>query len=108
MKKLIQNKLRLWLIILFSCLSSYVHAHDFEVDGIYYNKTSYTEVSVTYRGYYYYSYTGDVVIPETVTYNSVEYSVTSIGENAFKGCSGLTSVSIPNSLTSIGKNAFNG
>ena len=34
-------------------------------------------------------------------------SVTSIGESAFKGCTGLTSVVIPNSVTSIGESAFN-
>ena len=33
-------------------------------------------------------------------------SVTSIGYNAFYGCSGLTSVEIPNSVTSIGEGAF--
>ena len=33
-------------------------------------------------------------------------SVTSIGNNAFNGCSGLTSVEIPNSVTSIGSSAF--
>ena len=39
----------------------------------------------------------DLVIPN---------SVTSIGDYAFYGCSGLTSVTIPNSVTSIGRNAF--
>ena len=40
---------------------------------------------------------GDVIIPE---------GVTSIGESAFSGCSGLTGVTIPNSVTSIGNDAF--
>ena len=35
-------------------------------------------------------------------------SVTSIGDGAFYGCEGLTSVTIPNSATSIGESAFNG
>ena len=35
-------------------------------------------------------------------------SVTSIGERAFRDCTGLTSVTIPNSVTSIGQSAFYG
>ena len=42
--------------------------------------------------------------PNTIIPNSV----TSIGEGAFSGCSGLTSVAIPNSVTSIGDRAFSG
>ena len=91
-----------------------VSAHDFEADGIYYNITSLTPmtVEVTYRGNKYNSYSeeysGAVNIPESVTYNGKTYNVTSIGYSAFEGCSGLTSVKIPNSVTSIWSSAFEG
>ena len=46
----------------------------------------------------------DVVIPSYYK----GYNVTSIGYEAFSGCTGLTSVTIPGSVTSIGERAFNG
>ena len=89
-------------------------AHQFQVDDIYYNILSEEEktVEVTYRGdspeSYSNEYTGDVVIPESVTYNGTTYSVTSIWNYAFKDCTGLTSITIPNSVTSIEHYAFSG
>ena len=90
-----------------------VHAHDFEVGGIYYNITSSTNktVSVTYQGSSYsesIEYNGEITIPEIVTYNNVEYCVVAIGESAFYGCDGLTGIIIPNSVTCIGSNPFSG
>ena len=38
----------------------------------------------------------------------ISNTFTSIGDNAFNGCSGLTNIEIPNSVTNIGKYAFQG
>ena len=101
------KKLRHLLTALLLLCSVVANAQDFEVDGIYYNiHTEERSVEVTSSGSYYNSYNGSVVIPESVTYNGVTYSVTSIGNSAFYDCTGLTSITIPNSVTSIGNSAF--
>ena len=93
----------LMLAVLLSALSASAYA--FKVDGIAYNKNGDGKsVYVSYGG----DYTGPVTIPERVTYDGATYSVTSIGEFAFKDCTGLTSVTIPTSVTSIGEEAFRG
>ena len=76
-----------------------------EIDGIYYNLIEKGKVAEVTRGG---NYTGSVNIPEKVTYNEVEYDVTTISDNAFYGCSDLTSITIPSSITIIGKEAFYG
>ena len=108
-----KNLKHLFTALLLLCATA-VAAHDFEVGGIYYNVLSETDktVAVTFKGTTYseYSdeYSGSVVIPESVTYNGSTYSVTSIEECAFGGCSSLASIEIPNSVTSIGTFAFGG
>ena len=73
------------------------------IDGIAYviNETK-NVAAVTSGG----TYTGEVVIPATITYNAKPYSVVSIGTDAFRECSKLTSITIPNSATTIGNFAF--
>lgn len=51
------------------------------------------------------SYAGDITIPEKVTYEGVEYTVTAIGEFSFAECA-ITSVTIPTTVTTIGDYAF--
>lgn len=94
------------LSFLLALLPIVASADAVEIDGIYYNlvsKAKKAEVTTNPN-----KYTGDVVIPKSVTYADVEYSVTSIGKSAFSECSGLTSVFIPNSVTAIGSFVFSG
>ena len=72
-----------------------------KVDGIYYDISG-TTATVTQVG----DYSGDIVIPESITFENSKYNVTRIGNSAFEKCSSLTSVTIPNSVTSIGDWAF--
>ena len=52
-------------------------------------------------------YSGDIIIPEKIKGNDgVEYVVTSLGASCFKGCSGLTSITIPSSVTSLSESCF--
>ena len=76
----------------------------FEINGIYYELFANSKTATVVPSPDHYS--GDIVIPESVTYNGDTYKVTSIGDWTFYDCSDLTSVTIPNSVTTIGENAF--
>jgi hypothetical protein len=95
----------LLFMLLLTSLATY--AYDFESNGIYYRITSHDDetVEVTSGDT---NYSGEVVIPETVTYSDTEYTVNTIGYSAFRDCRSLTSIKLPSSLTTIGLYAFEG
>ena len=105
MNKHLPNSLRALFLSLAVLLSLPVLAAQVEIDGINYyliSKAKQATVIAKSGG----EYSGEVVIPESVEHEGSAYSVTSIGDRAFYGCSGLTSVTIPNSVTTIGDGAF--
>ena len=97
------------LLLLASAIATSLSAaaYSFESAGIYYNITGNNTVEVTRSDENNNTYSGSVSIPETVTNNGTEYSVTKIGSYAFQN-SAVTSVSMPECITSIGTVAFYG
>ena len=97
---------KLFITIVSMLLPMMASADVVEIDGLYYNlisKVKTAEVTSNPN-----RYSGNVNIPEKVKHEGTEYSVTNIGEFAFRECTELTSVTIPNSVISIGHEAFSG
>lgn len=108
------KQIKTWLTTIAVLLcSGTVSAYDFEVDGIYYNVNqddSSPTVSVTYLTNTGYengvdTYSGDIAIPSTVSYENTIYTVTKIGSHAF-AYDDITSILLPNTIVTIGSYAF--
>lgn len=108
-----KQKLILTLLLLLLAAHS-ATAQEFELDGIYYEiidnyddgEGFYLELDHDIAVVTSCDTDGNIIIPGTVTYEGVTYSVEIIGSGAFEYCSDITSVVIPNSVTSICSNAF--
>lgn len=107
--KHICERFRFTLIAVVMLLVGYgtSYAYDFSANGIYYNIKSATgTVEVTYANDSYNSYSGNIVIPNSVSYNSRSYKVTAVGDNAFRNCENLSAVTLGKNVATIGKRAF--
>ena len=106
MKKHLHNSLRALFLSLAVLLSLPMQAQiSVEIEGINYEldgETKEATVIAKSGG----EYSGIIVIPESVEHETVTYSVTGIGSQAFFSCSSLESVAIGNSVMSIGDYAF--
>ncbi|NJB83357.1 leucine-rich repeat protein [Wenyingzhuangia aestuarii] len=94
------------LKLLLTCLLTFAFAKAeyFESNGIRYNTTDTNTVEVVALSSG--KYTGAITIPDTVTHNSVSYTVTGIGNAAFYQNEELTSIIFPTGLLYIGQNGF--
>ena len=107
-----------WLTI--ASLPVFAVDYDTVIDNLYYKFSGSTATIVGCRDIKYWSnahevpyesgygtyWTADLIIPETVTYNSRTYTVTVIGKEAFQHKSYLHSVVIPPTVTQIDEAAF--
>ena len=82
------------------------------IDNLYYNLYSDTTAEVTYEIWdnadNYKDLKGSITIPSAVQFESTAYAVTHIGFEAFRGCKGMTSVTLPNSIIGVEMDAFYG
>lgn len=90
-------------LLLFFCFLS-ASANEKEVGGLRFDLDIYESTARLLQG----SYQGVVTVPSTVTDEGKTFTVTRIADEAFSGCEGLTSVSLPGTLTDIGSDLFSG
>lgn len=110
--KLLVNRCLLTCVAALATLSANAY-YDFESNGIYYMITdteaktviiSYNEDANSNR----IKYAGDIVIPEKVKVNGIEYTVEGYSLSTFQECTELISIELPESIHSISKQSFEG
>lgn len=96
---------RLLLTVMFLLCSAISFAQEVMIDNINYYVTTQSKTATVYKQNADRT-SGDIVIPETITYKNKTYSVTGIGQYAFYRCTKVRSIVIPNSVKAISSNAF--
>lgn len=97
-------------ILTFACLFFAIcgYAYDFEQDGFYYNITSFSDLTVSLTSNYTYDeyeevatggacYSGNIVVPSSVTWNNRAFLINEIESSAFVGCN-ISTLTIPNTV----------
>ena len=99
---------KLLMFVIVTLTSLHLNAHDFEVNGIYYNVVSLESLTceVSSPNEEESQYSGIISVPSEVTYKGRKLDVIGIGNSAFYDCENLKEVLLPESITSIGSNAF--
>ena len=96
------NRILLLLSVIFLSLGSYAVPKYVTVDGLkYFADPDTKEASLVAN-----NYSGDIIVPESFSYDGIIYTVTSFADACFENCSELKSVTIPSSVRSLGDNCF--
>lgn len=109
MRQILCSQLRnpkvFFLIFLLAFIPSVACAFDVQINGINYSlKIGSSFEAEVIEG----KYAGDMVIPSSVNYNGIDYTVTSIHSSAFAWHTTLSSVTMPNTVKTVGYGAFYG
>lgn len=102
-----KTKLQKLLIVIAGLLVSN-WAYAFEVDGYFFKieSSSNRTVSIVKGPYNFGIVGGKAILPSTIVYNNIEYTVVAIDNEAFRQCTTLKSIVIPPTITSIRQSAF--
>lgn len=95
---------KIFALLIFLTASVLSYGYDFSDNNVYYTITS--ESTVEASGYYTSASYGPLTVPETVTYEGVQYTVTGIGNHAFKDKTKISDVILPETIIYIGEEAF--
>ena len=98
----LMKRFLLMFVALLTAISSFADGKYVVIDGLRFFVRTDTKEAILFDN----SYSGNITVPEKITDEGVEYTVTSFANGCFSNCKSLTSVSIPSSVTSIGSWCF--